>query len=615
MSMFGKKGTRLTIIGLLVVSLMMPAGFAVGETSAASGSGSQMVEKSADSWRFDDGMIDEAAFEDEFEEEIEGEVTGETDDDAYMDENAQMGSSTEEEGDLRSQPMILTLEGDGNTRNKSWKWYDGSVKKNLKAEGGYLKGIDISKWQGDINWDKVEALVKAGKLDFVIIRCGFGANLKKYDDSKWYRNANACRDRGIPFGVYLYSYADSVADARDEAKHALRLLEGYYPDYPVYYDLEDKTVAAAGNANIRKMAKEFCGMLTDNGYRAGIYANKNWWETKLNVRKGSTFEGYDKWMAYWTKSTSFTKYTDSACSVWQCSSWGKVDGISGRVDINLQLKSGDAMDKYMEGAYKEYTGPTTDVEDYEAYVTAGGTRTKNGPGSGFLRSVTLEGRTKITITETARGYGKIGGEEAGEAAGKWVLLSALKRPNDVYGMEKIEEETKLVAYDGTILKSRWYTKNGCKYYFGEDGAMYTGTRIIKDMRYVFLDDGRSVVYKAKIKRKINTRKGPGTKYAKTGTLTKNRAVTVVRISGKWSRMDNGKWFMTRHRKNTSSYPKFVPYKVTTTKKVTYRSGAGTKYKKRGTYPAGKVLTIVRWKNGWGNVKNYVWIPLNSTERN
>ncbi len=411
MSMFGKKRTRLTIIGLLIVSLIIPAGFAVGETSASSGSGSQMVEKSADSWRFDDGMIDEAAFEDEFEEESEGdfeagsedEVTDETDDDAYMDENAQMGSSMEEEGDPGSEPMILALEGDGNTRNKSWKWYDGSVGKNLKAEGGYLKGIDISKWQGDINWDKVENLVKAGKLDFVIIRCGFGANLKKYDDSKWRRNANACRDRDIPFGVYLYSYADSVADARDEAKHALRLLEGYYPDYPVYYDLEDKTVAAAGNANIRKMARVFCGMLTDNGYRAGIYANKNWWETKLNVRKGSKFDGYDKWMAYWTKSKSFTKYNDSACSVWQCSSWGKVSGISGRVDINLQLKSKAAMDKYMKGAYKEYKGPVTDVADYEAYVPAGGIKTKIGPGSGFFKSVILKGRTKITITENGRG--------------------------------------------------------------------------------------------------------------------------------------------------------------------------------------------------------------------
>ncbi len=315
-----------------------------------------------------------------------------------------------------------------------------------------------------------------------------------------------------------------MADARDEAEHALRLLDGYQPDYPVYYDLEDKVVAKAGSRNIKKMAREFCGMLTDNGYRAGIYASKNWWENKLGVKKGSTFEGYDKWMAYWTISTGFTRYTDSACSVWQCTSWGKVDGISGRVDLNLQLKSREAMDKYMEGAYTEYTGPAKDVKDYEAYVSAGGARTKDGPGSGFLKSVTLEGRTGVTITETARGYGRIGGEDAGEAAGKWIPLSALKKPKDVYGMETVEGEVKLVAYDGTMFTSRWYKKNGCKYYFGEDGVMYTGTRIINDMKYEFLDDGRSVVYKAKIKKKINRRKGPGTKYAKTGTLAKNRAV-------------------------------------------------------------------------------------------
>ncbi len=617
--MLRKKVTKLTIIGLLVVSLILPSGFAVSETNAASGTGGQVTEKSANSWRFSDGMIDETAVEEEFGGEFGDQVTEETDDDISMDENAQMGSSIEGEGDgenqNESQPMMLAAGENGSGANKSWAWYDGEVRKTLKAQGGYLKGIDVSKWQGDINWNKVEAEVKAGKLDFVIIRCGYGANKKEYDDVKWKRNADACRDRGIPFGVYLYSYANSVAGARDEAEHALRLLEGYQPDYPVYYDLEDKVVADAGNATIRQMGREFCRTLTDNGYRAGIYASKSWWEGKLKVKKGFTFEGYDKWVASWPKSKDYTRYIDSACSIWQCSSLGKVNGINGRVDLNLQLKSKDAMDKYMEGAYTEYTGPSMDVEDYEAYVVKGGATTKVGPGSGFLKSVNLGTRTKITIVETARGYGKIAAEDAGEAAGKWIPLSKLKKADDVYGMDTIEGEKKLLAYGGTVLTSRWYTENGCKYYFGKDGVMYTGVRVIGDMRYVFLDDGRSVSYKAKIKRKINSRKGPGTKYAKAGVLAKNRAITVVRTSGKWSQMDNGNWFMTKQRKNTSVYPKFVPYKVVTIEKVTSRRGTGTKYKKRRTYPAGKVLTVKQRKNGWGKIRNYEWIPLGSTERN
>ena len=94
--------------------------------------------------------------------------------------------------------------------------------------------IDVSHHQGAIDWEQVKNAGIAG----VIIRCGYGMDQASQDDREWKRNADACARLGIPFGAYLYSYADSIEKAASEAQHALRLLAGYRLSYPVYYDIE-----------------------------------------------------------------------------------------------------------------------------------------------------------------------------------------------------------------------------------------------------------------------------------------------------------------------------------------------------------------------------------------
>ena len=94
------------------------------------------------------------------------------------------------------------------------------------------RGIDVSAHQGDINWEKA----KAAGVEFAIIRCGFGSDIKEQDDGKFQRNVSECERLEIPYGVYLYSYADSMEKARSEARHTLRMLNGRKPDYPVFYD-------------------------------------------------------------------------------------------------------------------------------------------------------------------------------------------------------------------------------------------------------------------------------------------------------------------------------------------------------------------------------------------
>ena len=135
------------------------------------------------------------------------------------------------------------------------------------------KGIDISSHQGKIDWDKV----KAGGVEFAIIRCGYGSDIKEQDDAEFERNISECARVRIPYGVYLYSYADSVEKARSEAHHTLRMLNGRKPDYPIFYDIEDAaTTGKCTKEQILEFAKTYTGIIEAAGRWVGIYANLNW---------------------------------------------------------------------------------------------------------------------------------------------------------------------------------------------------------------------------------------------------------------------------------------------------------------------------------------------------
>jgi lysozyme len=106
-----------------------------------------------------------------------------------------------------------------------------------------LKGIDVSHHQGVIDWDKAK-----NEIDYTILSIGYGDNYTSQDDVQFKRNADECTRLGIPFGVYIYSYAENTTQAKSEADHVIRVIEGYKLDYPVYYDLEDEPTTVQVNA-------------------------------------------------------------------------------------------------------------------------------------------------------------------------------------------------------------------------------------------------------------------------------------------------------------------------------------------------------------------------------
>lgn len=185
-----------------------------------------------------------------------------------------------------------------------------------------LKVIDVSKHQGKIEWEKVK-----GHIDGAIIRCGYGSDSINQDDIQFKANVEGCLKHGIPFGVYIYSYAKTLEGARDEAEHVLRLVKPYKDklSYPVYYDLEE----AGTEAGAVERAIVFGDIIEAEGLWCGIYANQYWWKTYLKNR----LDRFTKWVAKYSynKPSGISGKYD----IWQYSSKGSIPGIKGFVDMNI----------------------------------------------------------------------------------------------------------------------------------------------------------------------------------------------------------------------------------------------------------------------------------------
>ena len=192
------------------------------------------------------------------------------------------------------------------------------------------KGIDVSKWQGKIDWEKVK---KAG-IEFVIIRAGYGQN---NIDEYFERNIKECNRLGIPCGVYWFSYALNADMARQEARYCLEAVKPYTVEYPICFDFEYDSVNYAKKKGVTitkelatAIADAFLNEVEKAGYYAMNYTNKDYLTRMFDMSK---LKKYDLWYAYWS-----SKCDRDDVGIWQYTSDGKVDGISGRVDMNIAYK-------------------------------------------------------------------------------------------------------------------------------------------------------------------------------------------------------------------------------------------------------------------------------------
>lgn len=200
------------------------------------------------------------------------------------------------------------------------------------------RGIDISAHNGNIDL----ATLKNNGVDFAIIRVGYGT--KGTLDTKFKRNADLCREIGLPFGFYWYSYALNVEGARQEAEHVLNAIAPYKDSYSygVWFDMEDadgykRKYGMPSNQTLREMCATFCRTVENNGYYVGVYASSSWFNNQL---AGSELNPYDKWVAQWPTSGGKQRGLNvkaeerSNMTLWQFTSDGYFNGHSGRVDTN-----------------------------------------------------------------------------------------------------------------------------------------------------------------------------------------------------------------------------------------------------------------------------------------
>ena len=156
-------------------------------------------------------------------------------------------------------------------------------------------GIDISKWQNGFDFDKA----KAEGVEFIILR-GAYSNSKDSCFEDFYKS---CKDKGIPVGVYHYSMAQTVQDAKNEAKLMLSILKGKQFEYPIYLDVEDKTQAKLGKSALTSIIKTYCDTIEKAGYYVGIYSTYSYLNSYTNIAE---LRKYDKWIAQWYTHRSFT---------------------------------------------------------------------------------------------------------------------------------------------------------------------------------------------------------------------------------------------------------------------------------------------------------------------
>ena len=186
-------------------------------------------------------------------------------------------------------------------------------------------GIDVSKWQGNIDWVKVKP-----QIDFAILKLGnIGDNNKFWLDEKFERNYTQCRTLNIPIGVYVYCYTNEITNIDDCARDVVNYLQDKKLNLPVYIDMEDKEIAVEGKAKLTQLVITFNTIIEQAGLWAGVYANLNWFNNYLN--KDEIKRRYTTWVAHY--GVNKDKYKGQF-DMLQYSSSGKIDGIAGNVDVN-----------------------------------------------------------------------------------------------------------------------------------------------------------------------------------------------------------------------------------------------------------------------------------------
>lgn len=378
------------------------------------------------------------------------------------------------------QPEELTL--------NSWRYENGKLRDDLEddgiallslstlPEGATAQGIDVSEFQGTIDWDKV----KAAGVDYAIIRIGWGS---EHTDAQWRRNVQECERLGIPWGAYLYSYAEDAYGATLEANFTIEQLRGLTPDMPIYYDLEDNSIlsgdVAHDQAAMAEVASTWCTMVEDAGYTPGVYASTRWWNTYLT---DSCFDQWHRWVAqYYTVCQYEGEYT-----MWQYTSSGLVDGIVGNTGSNPNVDVNYWYGEPLNEPVSDYTGwVDADGEECDAAHATGWVDAGFPAASKFFYDPSTDAwywaEADGSIAKNHDAFVPLNNQVAGDA---WENASTSWRVNNGKWVR--------LGADGAMIKGEDYVASEDAWYYFDlvTGEMAHGFRLVSadgGSKWVFYD--------------------------------------------------------------------------------------------------------------------------------
>lgn len=337
---------------------------------------------------------------------------------------------------------------------KAWekrngKYYNsaGKVVPNVVA-----KGMDVSVWQGNIDWDKVAA---SGQIEFAMIRVAHGGGM----DDNYKRNLREANRVGIPVGVYFYSLAKTEAQSRKDAKVTINAIKGYKIDYPVVIDIEDASQHSLTTARRTKIVQVFADEVRAAGYKPMIYCNTYWAKYYINM---SGLKGVDAWIAEWAPNPTASVARD----IWQVTDQGKVSGINGYVDLDYAYK------KYANNPAPK-TGWEKSTKGYR-YKLATGAYVKN-------KFKKIDGKTYYFDSEGYRAA------DFKTVDGKTYYFGK----NGVMrtGMKSINGAKYYFESNGAMVKGAWKKPKKNWYYFTKSGKAKTGWLTLKGVKYYLSSAG------------------------------------------------------------------------------------------------------------------------------
>ena len=431
-----------------------------------------------------------------------------------------------------------------------------------KFKSGYTiqTGVDVSKWNGKIDWSRAK---KAG-VQFALVRMayrGYGSAGSMGIDETGVTNLKNALAAGVPVGAYIFSQATTEAEAKAEADLLISQVKGYKITLPLvmdfeYYSDSGKNEGRLYNANLSKskataVCNAFCARVASKGYTPMVYANADMLKNKLNASDIS--KKYMIWLANYTSKTTYT----GDYNFWQYSAAGAIDGISGKVDMNF---------RYIK---KSASGATTDTT-----------------ASGTLKTPVLKASGKNFYT-VKLSWSKI----SGASGYKVQRYNSTKKS---YETIKTISSGSTVSYNHSGLNAATTYKYRVRAYKKANGT----TTYSSYATAVKATTKKAVSGKIKGSN-VNFRKGASTSKAKIAQLKKGKNVTLTGKSGSWYKVKasiNGKsktgYILDDYVKITSRQAK-----VNATN-VNVRKGPGTSYKKVTTLTKGTKISVTGTKGSW-----------------